>query len=82
MDCIIIGYANNSSAYRFLVHKFEIQDVHESTIIESRNATFFENVFPCKEKETTSSNKRIYDTTNGTSYEEEVKWQEYLLYLA
>ena len=28
MDCIFIGYALNSSAYRFLVHKSEIPDIH------------------------------------------------------
>lgn len=41
IDCIFIGYANNSSAYRFLVHKSDIPDVHENTIIESINAVFF-----------------------------------------
>ena len=49
IDCIFIGYANNSSAYRFLVHKFAILDIHEDTIIESRNASFFENILLCKE---------------------------------
>lgn len=34
IDCIFIGYANNNSAYWFLVHKSEIIDVHEGTIIE------------------------------------------------
>ena len=48
IDCIFIGYANNSSAYRFLIHKFGIPDIHEDTIIESRNASFFENIFLVK----------------------------------
>ena len=48
VDCIFIGYAHNSSAYRFLVHKSNITDIHVNTVIESRNAPFFENVFPCK----------------------------------
>ena len=48
VDCVFIGYANNSSAYRFLIHKSEIIDMHVNTIIESRNASFFENVFPYK----------------------------------
>ncbi|KAB2622339.1 DNA polymerase zeta catalytic subunit-like [Pyrus ussuriensis x Pyrus communis] len=35
VDCIFIGHANNSSAYRFLVHKSEIADIHINTILES-----------------------------------------------
>ena len=49
IDCIFIGYANNSSAYCFLLHKYGIPDIHEDTIIESRNASFFENILLCKE---------------------------------
>ena len=41
IDCVFIGYANNSSAYRFLVHKSDIPDVNVNTVIESRNASFF-----------------------------------------
>ena len=48
MDCIFIGYALNSSAYRFLVHKSEIPDIHVNMIIESRDAVFFEDIFPYK----------------------------------
>mgnify|MGYP003702717001 FL=1 len=51
MDCIFIGYAHNSSAYRFLVHKSEIPDIHRNTIMESRNACFFEHIFPCRTHE-------------------------------
>ena len=51
MDCIFIGYANNSSAYWFPVHKCEIPDIHKNTVMESRNETFFKNIFPCKEKQ-------------------------------
>ena len=46
IDCVFIGYANNSSAYRFLVHRSEDLDMHVNTIIESRNASFFEYIFP------------------------------------
>ena len=35
MDCIFIGYVLNSSAYRFLVHKPEISDIHENMIIKN-----------------------------------------------
>ena len=51
MDCIFIGYAHNSSAYRFLVHKSEIPNIHRNTIMESRNACFFEDIFPCRTHE-------------------------------
>ena len=51
VDCIFIGYAHNSSAYRFLVHKSEIPDIHRNTIMESRNACFFEDIFPCRTHE-------------------------------
>ena len=41
IDYVFISYANNSSAYRFIVYKLDILDIHENTIIESRNAPFF-----------------------------------------
>ena len=44
----------------------------ENTIIESRNASFFEDVFPKKDRQETGSNKRTYDTTiSSTSDNEE-----------
>ena len=51
MDCIFIGYALNSSAYKFLVHKLEIPDIHVNMIIESRDAVFFEDIFPYKREQ-------------------------------
>ena len=51
VDCIFIGYAHYSSAYRFLIHKSEIPDIHSNTIMESRNACFFEDIFPCRTHE-------------------------------
>ena len=50
IDCIFIGYAHNNAAYRFLVHESNILDIPKNTIMESRNAFFFEYVFPCKSK--------------------------------
>ncbi|CAA7023934.1 unnamed protein product [Microthlaspi erraticum] len=75
VDCIFIGYAHNSSAYRFLVHKSDIPDIHANTIIESRNVSFFENIFPCKDRQKL---KRTHDaivpanetSTSGTSVTE------------
>ena len=51
MDCVFIGYALNSSAYRFLVHISEILDIHVNMIIESRGDMFFEGIFPYKREE-------------------------------
>ena len=73
IDCIFIGYANNSSAYRFLVHKSENPDVHVGTIIESRNASFFKLVFPCKITQETSSSKRTYETAIDSNQDQEDK---------
>lgn len=47
-DCLFIGYAEHSAAYRFLVLKSDVLD--HNTIIESKNADFFENIFPLKSK--------------------------------
>ena len=71
MDCIFIGYAHNSNAYRFLVHEFENPNIHKNTIMESRNASFFENVFPYKFKDGSSSSKRTYETMNEESHDSE-----------
>jgi hypothetical protein len=49
VDCVFLGYAHNSIAYRFLVVKSEVSDMHVYTIFESRDATFFENIFPMKD---------------------------------
>uniref|UniRef100_A0A2N9GAW9 Integrase catalytic domain-containing protein n=1 Tax=Fagus sylvatica TaxID=28930 RepID=A0A2N9GAW9_FAGSY len=75
VDCVFIGYAHNSSAYRFLIHKSDIPDMHVNTIIESRNASFFEEIFPCKPtQETNSLNslKRNLESTSSTSHDQEL----------
>ena len=41
VDCVFLGYAHQSIAYRFLVVKSEVPDMHVDIIIESRDATFF-----------------------------------------
>ena len=45
VDCIFLGYAHQSIAYRFLVVKSDVPDMYVDTIMESRDATFFENFF-------------------------------------
>ena len=45
---MFIGYVENSTAYRFLVTKLENSLVVVNTIIETKNADFFKNIFPMK----------------------------------
>jgi hypothetical protein len=72
IDCVFIGYAHNSSAYRFLIHKFDISYMHENRIIESRNASFFEEIFPYKPTQETNSLKRNLESKSSTSYDQEL----------
>ena len=63
VDCVFIKYAQNSNAYRFFVHKSEIPDIHVNTIIESRDASLFENIFSYNiVYESIDNNKRSRDT--------------------
>ncbi|GJT84310.1 retrovirus-related pol polyprotein from transposon TNT 1-94 [Tanacetum coccineum] len=55
VDCIFIGCAKNNSAYHFIVHELKNPDIQKNTVMESRNASFFEHIFPCLSKETGSS---------------------------
>jgi len=54
VDCVFLGYAQRSIAYRFLVVKYEVIDKHVDSIMESRDAIFFENIFPMKDMHNTS----------------------------
>ncbi|KAA0042080.1 ty1-copia retrotransposon protein [Cucumis melo var. makuwa] len=57
-DYIIIGYAQNSAAYRFMC-------LNDKTINESRDAEFFEHVFPLKQSlYAPSLSKRMHDPEN------------------
>jgi hypothetical protein len=55
VEYVFLGYAHNSAAYRFLVIKSEFPDVHVNTMTESRDATFFEEIFPMKDRVATPS---------------------------
>ena len=70
IDCIFIGYAHNSAAFRFLVYELNILDIHKNMIMESRNASFFEDVFPCKSKVEPNLSKRGLETINENSQDE------------
>ncbi|WVZ50235.1 hypothetical protein U9M48_001509, partial [Paspalum notatum var. saurae] len=54
VDCVFLGYAHQSIAYRFLVVKSDVPDMYDDTIMESRDATFFENIFSMKDMHSTS----------------------------
>ena len=47
-NCMFIGYASNSAAYRFLVLKSDVLGFN--TVIETKNAEFFKHIFPLYEK--------------------------------
>lgn len=61
IDCIFLGSARNSAAYRFLVYKSNVEDIHQNTILESAEAEFFETVFPYKDHDISTSRKRSID---------------------
>ena len=46
VDCVFSVYAQNNTTYRFLVVKSYSPDVSVYTIMESRDASFFEEVYP------------------------------------
>ena len=48
LDWVFVGYSLHSTTYRFLVVNFEVSEISNNTIMESRDTTFFENVFPWK----------------------------------
>jgi hypothetical protein len=52
---VFLGYAHNSAAYRFLVIKSEFPNVHVNILTESRDATFFKEIFPMKDRVATPS---------------------------
>jgi transposase InsO family protein len=46
VDCVFLEYAFHSVGYRILVVRSGVPDLLVDTIIESIDATFFENIFP------------------------------------
>ena len=67
VDCVFLGYAFHSIGYRFLIVKSGVPDMHVGTILESRDATFFENIFPMKETSRSSSNELIQNRGHNDS---------------
>jgi hypothetical protein len=48
IDCVLLGYAFHSMGYRFLIINSGVPEMAVDTIMESRDATFFEDEFPMK----------------------------------
>lgn len=48
VDCAFIVYAQNSSAYRFRVIKSDNSVARRNDILEARDASFIEDIFPYK----------------------------------
>jgi hypothetical protein len=50
VDCVFLGYAHNSAAYIFQVIKSDFPYVYVNTVTESCGASFFEDIFPMKDR--------------------------------
>jgi hypothetical protein len=48
VDCVFLGYAIHSIGYRFLIINSSVPEMAVDTIMESRDATFFEDKFSMK----------------------------------
>jgi hypothetical protein len=59
VDYIFLGYAIHSVGYRFLIINYEVPDMHVGTIMESRDAIFFENEFFMKIAPSTTNHESI-----------------------
>ena len=63
---MFIGYVENSATYRFLVTKSKKSLVDVNTIIETKNAYFFESIFPVK---LSGSEQQVQKTSRDKSIE-------------
>ncbi|RVW35398.1 Retrovirus-related Pol polyprotein from transposon TNT 1-94 [Vitis vinifera] len=70
IDCVFIGYASNSSTYRFLVIKSEVHDINNNIIMESIDVEFFEEIFPFKERHNEIIKRKIDDSLPRTQHEQ------------
>ena len=59
VDCVFLSYAIHDVGYRILIIIFGVPDVNVGTIMESRDAIFFESEFPMKNTPSTSSHDSI-----------------------
>ena len=59
VDCVLIGYTRPYGPYRFIVHDSKNPGICKGTIIESKDASWFEHVFPCLDKSEPSSSRPV-----------------------
>jgi hypothetical protein len=59
VDCVFLSYAIHSVGYRFLIINSNVPDMGEGTIMESRDATLFEDEFPMKNVPSTYSHDSV-----------------------
>jgi hypothetical protein len=59
VDCIFLAYSFHNTGYRFLIIKSNVPDMYVDTIMESRDATFFENEFPMKNTPSDTNHETI-----------------------
>ena len=64
VDGGFLGYAIHSVGYRFLIINSSVPDMAVDTIMESRDATFFETEFSMKNAPITSSHEPIVPRSN------------------
>jgi hypothetical protein len=57
VDCVFLGYAFYNIGYRFLIINSGVPDMLVGTIMEPRDATFFEDKFHMKVTHNTSSDE-------------------------
>jgi hypothetical protein len=65
VDYVFLGYAFHSVEYRFLVVRSGVPYLLVGTIMESRDTTFFENIFPMRD-ETSSSRQESVEKDDST----------------
>ena len=59
VDCVFLGYAIHSVGYKFLIINSSVSEMTVDTIMESRDAIFFENEFPMKNAPSTTGHEFI-----------------------
>ena len=71
VDCVFLGYTIHSVGYRFLVVNSSVPEMTIDTIMESRDAIFFEEEFPMKNYTPSISHDTI---SIPDSHEQIVHW--------
>src|SRR6266540_4881684 len=77
VDCVFLGYAFHSIGYRFLIVKSKVPDMYVDTIIESNDATFFEDIFPMKDNPSSSSQEILSSSSQDIIPESTVSMEHY-----